>query len=95
MEPVALDAAPDRTVSLEIGRQLDLRLQTIGPGEYAAPPELRGSSLRFVEMSYVSPPVPGGPTQRFRFEAVARGRTVIVFRHTGQALWVSDTVEVS
>jgi hypothetical protein len=94
MEPVSLNAAPGRTVSLETGQQLDLTLQTIGPGEYATPPELTGRSLKFVAMSYVSPAVPGGPTQRFRFEAVAPGQTVIVFRHTGLAPLVSDTVEV-
>ena len=94
MEPVSLNAAPSRTLPLEIGRRLDLTLQTIGPGQYASPPELTGRSLKFVAMSYVSPAVPGGPTQCFRFEAVAQGRTVIVFRHTGPSPSISDTVEV-
>lgn len=94
MEPVTLNAIPGRTLSLETGQSLDLTLQTIGPGEYASPPGLAGQSLRFVGMSFVTPAVPAGPTQSFRFEAVAPGRSIVVFRHTGRSPTIQDTIDV-
>lgn len=94
VEPVTLNGIPGRTLSVETGQQLDLILQTIGPGEYASPPEVTGASLRFEAVSFVTPAVPAGPTQRFRFEAVAPGRSTVVFRHTGMSPAVQDTVDV-
>ena len=91
---------PSRTLSLNVRQTLELTLQTIGPGEYASPPSISSTSVRFVDVMLVTPGVPAGVTQRFRFRAESPGRSIIMFQHTGQAsdpgagLTVHDTVEV-
>jgi len=91
---------PSRTLSLTLGQTLELTLQTIGPGEYASPPTVSSTSVRFVDVTLVTPAVPAGVTQRFRFRAETPGRAIIMFQHSGQAsdpgtgLTVHDTVEV-
>jgi hypothetical protein len=91
---------PSRTLSLTVGQTLELTLQTIGPGEYASPPSVSSTSVRFVDVTLVTPAVPAGVTQRFRFRAETPGRAIIMFQHSGQAsdpgagLTVHDTVEV-
>lgn len=94
--PLALELAgvPSRQISASVGQELRIRLQTIGPGEYASPPTIEGTAVIFLDASLVSPHVPAGPTQVFRFKAVAPGRAIIAFHHTGQNPTVSDTVLV-
>src|SRR5512138_167157 len=77
--PFEANGIPSQSLSIKAGRELDLTLQTIGPGEYASPPSVSSDVLRFLDVRLVTPPVPAGVTQRFRFEAVAPGRAVIVF----------------
>ena len=83
----------NRTVTVALGSEFALTLQTVGPGEFATPPELSSRSLRFIGVEYVDP-VPAGPTQRFTFAAVTRGTSVVVFRHTATDRVVRDTVVV-
>ena len=84
----------NRSVTADVGQQIEITLRTVGPrGQYDSLPALSTDAVRFVDMSYVDP-VPAGPTQRFRFVAVARGRAVIIFRHTDALLTVEDTVNV-
>lgn len=92
--PVEANASPSHTLSIKAGRELELTLQTIGPGEYASPPLVSSAVVRFLDVRQVTPPVPAGPTQRFRFEAVARGVAVIVFHHTAEGPTIEDTVNV-
>ncbi|MEP7380344.1 MAG: hypothetical protein ABI910_01590 [Gemmatimonadota bacterium] len=80
--------------SVAIGEELALRLQSIGPGQYAAPPTLSSGALRFVDASVVGPSVPAGVTQRFRFEGAARGTSVITFHHSERSADIVDTVVV-
>ena len=94
LEPLAVNGSPSRTLSLVVGQELDLTLQTIGPGEYESPPTLSSPSIRFLDVAFVTPTVPAGPTQRFRFKAEAPGQTIILFLHSGSNPAVSDTVEV-
>jgi len=82
------------TLSARVGEELSITLQTIGPGEYQSPPAVSSSTVRFVDVAYVSPFVPAGPTQRFRFRAEARGRAIVTFRHSGSSPMVHDTIEV-
>lgn len=91
---VSATGAPDRSLSLAVGQTLDLTLQTVGPGEYTSPPLISSNSVRFLEVSLVTPAVPAGPTQRFRFRAEAPGHAVITFHHSGQSPTVEDTVDV-
>ncbi len=93
-EPLAANGAPSQTFSVKAGRELELTLQTVGPGEYASPPTLSTSAVRFLEVRLVTPAVPAGPTQRFRFVAVRPGQAIIVFHHTEQGQVVEDTVNV-
>jgi hypothetical protein len=93
-EPLAQSGVPSKTLSVVVGQKLDLKLQTIGPGEYASPPAISSPAIRFLGVAYVSPFVPAGPTQRFSFQAVAPGVAIIVFHHTDQNPTVEDTVEL-
>lgn len=91
---VSVTGSASRTLSADAGSEIDITLQTIGPGEYASPPAISSASVRFLGASLVGPAVPAGPTQRFRFRAVASGRAIIGFQHTGQGPAVEDTVDV-
>jgi hypothetical protein len=93
-EPLAQSGLPGGTLSVVVGQKIDLKLQTIGPGEYASPPAISSPAIRFLGVAYVGPPVPAGPTQKFSFQAVAPGMAIIVFHHTGQNPIVEDTIEV-
>src|SRR4051812_8851233 len=79
---VSARATPDRMLSLSVGQELDLTLQTVGPGEYISPPAISSAAVHFLDVSLVSPAVPAGPTQRFRFRAEAPGQAVLTFQHT-------------
>ena len=92
--PLAANGAPSHTLTITAGRGLEVILQTIGPGEYASPPLVSSSGVRFLDVGLVTPAVPAGPTQRFRFEAVGPGVAVIVFQHTGQGPTIEDTIIV-
>ena len=83
-----------RSLSVPAGSQFSVTLQTIGPGEYGSPPTVSSGAVHFLDVSSVSPYVPAGPTQRFRFAATTRGKAVIVFQHTGNDRTVEDTVDV-
>ncbi|MEA3246556.1 MAG: hypothetical protein U9Q74_10415, partial [Gemmatimonadota bacterium] len=77
-----------------VGQELKLTLSTIGPGEYASPPLIVGTSVEFIDAAVVPPFTPGGPTQLFRFKAVRSGQAVIRFTHTERSPVVEDTVRV-
>ena len=81
-------------MSLAIGDELGIKLQTVGPGEYSSPPAITGSAVRFLGVALVGPYVPAGPTQVFRFKAVALGQAIIQFEHTDRNPAVNDTVVV-
>jgi hypothetical protein len=85
---------PSQTLFIKAGRVLELTLQTVGPGEYASPPLVSSGAVRFLDVRQVTPNVPAGPIQAFRFEAVAPGVAVVVFHHTVQGATVEDTVNV-
>ena len=89
-----MNGVESRTIDIAVGQELRIRLTTHGPGEYSSPPSLSDSVLQFIDDAYVGPNDPGGPTQLFRFKAVARGRTIVTFQHTEGAYSVSDTVVV-
>lgn len=95
-DPVWIDVArtESQTITVDPGAQFAITLQTIGPGAYESPPSISSPAVDFVDVTLVSPYVPAGPTQRFRFRAVEPGRAVIVFRHTGTMPEVRDTVQV-
>jgi hypothetical protein len=95
-DPVALElnGIPSRQISASVGQELRIKLQTIGPGSYASPPIIEGTAVTFLDASIVSPHVPAGPTQVFRFKAVESGRAILAFHNPSQERTVSDTVVV-
>ena len=91
---ISIKGSTSRTFTVPAGFQFSVTLQTIGPGEYSSPPAVSSSAVQFRDMSQVIPVVPAGPTQRFRFLAVARGSTIVRFTHTDRNPIVEDTVLV-
>ena len=91
---VALDAGErNRRVAARVGEQIDITLQSIGPGEYASPPALSSSAIVFLDVGYCGN-LPAGVTQCFHFRAAAPGQAVLVFTHSGFNPSVQDTVDV-
>jgi hypothetical protein len=98
---VAIRSNSNQTVFVRTGDELQITLGTMGPGQYASPPTVSSPAVGFLDASFVGPYVPAGPTQRFRFKAVATGKAIIVFEHTGgfsrtedMSRSVEDTLEV-
>jgi hypothetical protein len=83
-----------RAFSVEAGQDFEIRLQSLGPGEYRSPPAISSGAIRFGGVRLTPPHVPAGVTQLFRFQAVTPGRAIVVFRHSGHSVTVIDTVDV-
>ena len=93
-EPLAVRGSQGQMLNLAVGQELDVTLQTVGPGQYLSPPFVSSASLRFVDVAFVGPYVPAGPTQRFRFEGAAPVQVIVVFQHSGNDPTITDTVDV-
>lgn len=91
---VSIKGSTSQSLTVTAGTPFSVTLQTIGPGEYISPPTVSSGAVHFLDVSLVSPYVPAGPTQRFRFDATARGKAIIVFQHTGNNRAVEDTIDV-
>ena len=83
-----------RLLSVRVGDEIDVTLQTIGPGQYDERPSVSSPGVMLSKVSLLSPPNPGGPRQLFQFTAVAAGHTVISISHTVQDLRFAITVDV-
>lgn len=95
-QEVHLNRANDgQNVSAKIGQAIVVTLQTIGGGHYG-PPHLSSRAVRFDSAEYPPPPKqnPGGPTQVYRFTAVAEGEARIDIPHTGSNPAVAFTLQV-
>jgi hypothetical protein len=94
---VSLNRANDgQKVSAKAGQSIVVTLQTIGGGRYDTP-QISSHAIRFESAAY--PPTkeqnPGGPTQVYRFIAVAEGEAQIRIPHTGSNPPVSFTIQVA
>jgi hypothetical protein len=69
------------TISVAPGDEIDITLQTIGPGQYETP-TISSGSISFLGEADAGPQNPGGVRQLFRFEAVTIGRAEITIPHT-------------
>lgn len=85
---------PGRTVQVTVHGEVQLRLQSIGPGEYVSPPQLSSAAVRFVGASLTGPAVPAGVTQLFSFVGAAPGTAIVTFVHTGTSGTIVDTIHV-
>jgi hypothetical protein len=83
-----------RLLSVGLGDEIDVTLQTIGPGQYDEHPGVSSPAIVFSKVSMLSPPNPGGPRQLFQFRAVTAGHAVISIPHTGQNPRFEITVDV-
>ena len=81
--PVEVNGGAATSFTIVPGQEIDIFLQTIGPGEYGAPPTLNGSAIAFLEVTPGGVIDPGGPTQLFHFKGVEPGTTVITFTNVG------------
>lgn len=92
--PIVVSGADsDTTVAAAVGQELDVTLQTIGPGEYG-PPSLSSRAIRFLDVSYPSQQNPGGPRQLFRFRAASAGTVSVSIAHSDDDPPFSITVNV-
>jgi len=87
-------ASEGQTLRVAVGEELDLTLQTVGPGEYRSPPSVSSSSLQFLDATPITPTSRWGIAQVFRFKGVAPGQAIVVIRHSGNSPVMSDTVNV-
>jgi hypothetical protein len=84
----------NRSVSVQVGEELDVILGNVGPG-FDEVPEISSPILRFIDVSVIPPYVPSGPNQKYRFVAVAKGTVVVTFRSLiDRQSEVQDTVIV-
>jgi hypothetical protein len=89
---VALDAGErNRRISARVGERIEVTLQSIGGGEYAA--SLSSGAVAFLDVQYCGA-LPAGVTQCFLFRAVSPGQAILTFTHSGMNLTVRDTVDV-
>ena len=89
---VALDTGErNRRISARVGERIEVTLQSVGGGEYAA--SLSSGAITFLDVQYCGA-LPAGVTQCFLFRAVSPGQAVITFRHSGMNATVQDTVDV-
>jgi hypothetical protein len=88
------EVAEPADYTVAVGQQFDITLHTVGPDAYDSIPAISSPIVRFLDASVVPPYDPGGPNQRFRFEAQAPGRAIITFRRSTTSPVVSDMVVV-
>jgi hypothetical protein len=77
-----LNTADDRKhVSIKVGREIVITLQTIGPGQYETP-QISSSSIRFKGSYFPREQNPGGPRQVYRFVAETVGEAKVEIPHS-------------
>jgi len=83
-----------RLLSVGSGDEIDVTLQTIGPGQYDDHPGVSSPAVVFSKVTILTPSNPGGPRQLFQFFAVTAGHAVISIPHTVQNSRFEITVDV-
>lgn len=83
-------------VSAKVGQPIVVTLQTIGWGHYNTP-YISSRVIRFESAKYPPPREqnPGGPTQVYRFTAVAEGEAQIRIPHTHSNPTGTFTIQVT
>ena len=80
-------------VSAKVGQPIVATLQTIG-GRHYDTPQISSGAIRFESAVFSAKQNPGGPTQVYRFTAVAEGEAQIRIPHTGSNPTVTLTIQV-
>ncbi|HEY4132429.1 MAG TPA: hypothetical protein VGM50_17595 [Gemmatimonadaceae bacterium] len=73
----ASDAIKDQTILVGVGQEVDLTIQTVGPGGYSDHPSISSNAAVFLGVEDVGLAVPAGPRVRFRFRGITRGDAVV------------------
>ena len=68
-------------VTVAVGQQIKIALQTIGPGEYSTP-SISSDSVHFLNLSVPAGQNPGGIQQDFWFDGTSVGSAVVTIAHT-------------
>lgn len=71
-----------RTIEVTLSQEVEVTLQTIGPGQYETP-SISSPAVRFIDVVDGAVVVPAGPTQVFRFRTESTGSATITIAHTG------------
>jgi len=71
-------------VKLAMNQQLNLELQTVGPGQFGEP-TISSATVRFEGMTFPRAQNPGGPKQLYEFRAVGDGTAVVTIPHDNAA----------
>jgi hypothetical protein len=86
-----------RTVAVPVGDELRIVLGNVGPGTFEAPPLISSPTIVYRDVTVIPPFTPAGPTQQFRFTAVAPGTAIVHFRRfldDSVIAVVEDTIEI-
>jgi hypothetical protein len=81
-------------ISVKVGQPIVVTLQTIGGGQYDTP-QISSRAIRFESVAFAAKQNPGGPTQVYRFTAVAEGEAQIRIPHTGSNPSITFTIQVT
>ena len=89
------NANSGQTVSVSLSDTTNIRLQTIGPGEYGKP-EISSSSIHLEKMlpTPANEINPGGPVQYYQFVAYRQGQAKISIPHTYNNIVFTITIDV-
>jgi hypothetical protein len=80
-EPADLTAKDNgKLVSLALHQEVDVTLQTIGPGQFGEP-VVSAPAVTFEGMTFPKTQYPSGPTQLYRFRTVAAGTALVTIPH--------------
>jgi hypothetical protein len=94
-QELSLNRANDgQHISAKVGQPIVVTLQTIGGGQYDNP-QISSRAIRFESAVFPAKQNPGGPTQVYRFTAVADGECQIRIPHTGSNPTVTFTIQVT
>jgi len=86
------NANDGQRVAAALGQRVEVKLATIGPGNYGDP-IVSSSAIQFRNMAWPQSQNPGGPTQIYVFEAMAEGEAEIRIPHSVEGSF-SVTVQV-
>ena len=68
----------NRSLSVPVGEEIDITLQTIGPNGYGTQVDVSSSALTVLEVTIAAGPVnPGGPIRLYRLRAIAPGTATV------------------
>ena len=84
-----------RQVVATVGQEIEITLQTIGPGSYEETPQISSPAIRFENVHLRQPYLPAGPTQVYVFRAAAKGKAEIQIRHINSEPNVRPTFVVT